>query len=77
MQMTFIQSNGWTEIYLILREKGRDLTQSYDKRPYTHRKNKYGGGLSENRLALSVKVWFLSANSNASLSIYAFWNMSA
>ena len=22
----------------IMREKGRDLTQSYDKRPYTHRK---------------------------------------
>ena len=23
-----------------LREKGRDLTQSYDKRPYTHKKSK-------------------------------------
>ena len=25
-------------ITLITREKGRDLTQSYDKNPYTHRK---------------------------------------
>ena len=24
--------------YIVLREKGRDLTKSYDKIPYTHRK---------------------------------------
>ena len=26
-------------IFYIEREKGRDLTKSYDKSPYTHRKN--------------------------------------
>ena len=25
---------------MVIREKGRDLTQSYDKRPYTHKKSK-------------------------------------
>ena len=27
----------WTFLYICKRQKGRDLTQSYDKRPYTHR----------------------------------------
>ena len=27
-------------MYIMLREKGRDLTQSYDKSPYTHWKSK-------------------------------------
>ena len=28
----------WIQIWIIIGEKGRDLTQSYDKSPYTHRK---------------------------------------
>ena len=28
----------WNKLDIEVREKGRDLTQSYDKSPYTHRK---------------------------------------
>ena len=32
------QTEADNKLTLLLREKGRDLTQSYDKSPYTHRK---------------------------------------
>ena len=33
---------------MMLREKGKDLTQSYDKSPYTHRKIQKAAGQHKN-----------------------------